>query len=180
MLEVITGSMFAGKTEELIRRLKRHRIASRSVVLIKPDIDNRSKKVQTHDGQEFESIAVNINDTETVGKLISWNDVIGFDEIQFFSEGIYRLIKMYEQSGNNKIIIACGLDMDSDGEPFGIMPKLMAIAQDVTKLHAVCENCYEPADISYSLVEKKSQVLVGGKDKYKALCWKCAVKEDEG
>lgn len=178
MLEVIIGGMFAGKTEELLRRLERHAIAKRKVALVKPDIDTRENV--THSGQVFQPTVIGSRDRHALAKIIMQNDVIGIDEAEFFGTEIYELIKIYEQSGTGKIIIACGLDMDSDGEPFGIMPKLMAIAHDVTKLHAVCENCYEPANISYSLVEKKSQVLVGGKDKYKALCWKCAVEEDEG
>lgn len=180
MLEVITGSMFAGKTEELIRRLERHSIARRRVILIKPDLDTRATKVKTHNGKEFDSIIVGNNDTITIEKIILENEVVGFDEGQFFGEAVYQLLKACEQSGTNKIIIVCGLDMDSEGKPFGIMPKLMAIAHDVTKLHAVCENCYGPANISFGMVEKKEQILIGGKNEYKALCWKCAVKEDEG
>jgi len=180
MLEVITGGMFAGKTEELLRRLERHRIARRRVALVKPDLDTRTTKVTTHNGKEFDSITVDPKDWAVVEEIIKENDVIGFDEAEFFSEEIYQILKEFEQSGTEKIFIACGLDMDSEGEPFGIMPALMAIASDVTKLHAVCENCFVPANISFSLVEKKEQILVGGKDKYKALCWRCATKEKKG
>lgn len=179
MLEVIAGGMFAGKTDELIRRLERHSIARRRVALIKPDLDTRATKVKTHNGKEFDSIIVGNNDTITIEKIILENEVVGFDEGQFFGESVYRLLKSYEQSGTDKIFIINGLDMDSVGEPFGIMPKLMAIASSVTKLHAVCENCYGPADISFSMVEKKEQILIGGKNEYKALCWKCATKEKE-
>jgi thymidine kinase len=177
MLEVITGGMFAGKTDELIRRLERHSIARRRVALVKPDLDTRTTKVRTHNGKEFDSITVGCNDPVGIEQIIAQNEVIGFDEGEFFGETLYQLLKAYEQSGTDKIFIVGGLDMDSEGEPFGIMPQLMAIASRITKLHAVCENCFEPANISYSLVEKKAQVLVGGKDKYKALCWKCAAAE---
>ncbi|NLW59285.1 MAG: thymidine kinase [Firmicutes bacterium] len=177
MLEVITGGMFAGKTDELIRRLERHSIAKRRVALVRPDLDTRTSKVRTHNGKEFDSITVDSNDTATIAQIIEANEVIGFDEGEFFGEAVYQLLKAYEQNGTDKIFIVGGLDMDSEGEPFGIMPRLMAIASEITKLHAVCENCFQPANISYSLVEKKTQVLVGGKDKYKALCWKCAAAE---
>lgn len=177
MLEVITGGMFAGKTDELLRRLERHRIARRRVALIKPDLDTRTTKVRTHNGREFDSITAGQNDTSFIEQIIKENDVIGFDEAEFFGEEVYQLLKLFEQSGTDKIFIVCGLDMDSEGEPFGIMPRLMAIATEIIKLHAVCENCFLPANISYSMVEKKTQILVGGKDKYKALCWQCAVAE---
>ncbi|NLC53685.1 MAG: thymidine kinase [Firmicutes bacterium] len=179
MLEVITGGMFAGKTDELIRRLERHSIAKRRVALVKPDLDTRTTKVRTHNGKEFDSITVGRNDTPTIETIIKEHEVIGFDEGEFFGEDIYQLLKAYEQTGTDKIFIVAGLDMDSEGEPFGFMPQLMAIASSITKLHAVCENCFIPANISYSLVEKKAQVLVGGKDKYKALCWKCAAAENK-
>ena len=179
MLEVIAGGMFAGRTDELIRRLERHSIAKRRVALVKPDLDTRTAKVKTHNGKEFDSITVASNDTITIEKIILENEVVGFDEGQFFGEAVYQLLKACEQSGTNKIIIVCGLDMDSAGEPFGIMPKLMAIASSVTKLHAVCENCYDPANISFSMVEKKEQILIGGKNEYKALCWKCAAENRE-
>ena len=177
MLEVITGGMFAGKTDELLRRLERHRIARRRVALVKPDLDTRTTKVRTHNGREFDSITAGKNDISFIEHLIKENDVIGFDEAEFFGEEVYRLLKLFEQNGTDKIFIACGLDMDSEGEPFGIMPRLMAIATEIIKLHAVCENCFVPANISFSMVEKKAQILVGGKDKYKALCWRCAAAE---
>ena len=157
MLEVITGGMFAGKTEELLRRLERHRIARRRVALIKPDLDTRTTKVRTHNGKEFDSITVGRKDRAALEEIINENDVIGFDEAEFFSDELYRLLKELEQSGTEKIFIACGLDMDSEGEPFGIMPALMAIASDVTKLHAVCENCFVPANISFSVRTRKNR-----------------------
>lgn len=171
--------MFAGKTAELLRRLERYRIANRKVALTKPDIDNRTKIVQTHDGKEFESITVRYNDTYVIEKIIEDNDVVGFDEAEFFGEEVYLLLKSYEQTGTDKIFIACGLDMDSDGEPFGIMPVLMAIASEVVKLHAVCESCFKDANVSYCTVEKQDQILVGGENEYKALCWKCYQNKPE-
>lgn len=171
MLQVITGGMFAGKTDELLRRLERYIIANRKVVLVRPDTDTRDSI--THNGKEFKGVILKSDDAATFEKIVADNDVIGLDEAQFFGELIYRTIKDIIQSGTDKIIIASGLDMDYTGEPFGIMPQLMAVADEVIKLHAVCEDCYRAANVSYRLTNQKEQVVVGGKGEYTALCWEC-------
>jgi len=165
--------MFSGKTEELLRRLERHRIANRKVALIKPNIDIR--KNITHSGKVFNPIVVGKNDWGTVYNILKENDVVGIDEVEFFEESIYKIVKQINQHhmGTEKIIIAAGLDMDYQGNPFGIVPKLLAIADEITKLHAVCESCYGEANISHRLSNKKEQIVIGGKDEYVALCWRC-------
>lgn len=172
MLQVVTGGMFAGKTEELLRRLERHIIAKRRVEMIRPDTDTRTGI--THNGKEFKGVILKRDDAATFEKIVADNDVIGLDEAQFFGEPIYRGIKDIIQSGTDKIIIVSGLDMDYTGEPFGIMPLLMAIADEVTKLHAVCEDCYKAANVSYRMTDQRERVVIGAKEEYKALCWRCA------
>lgn len=172
MLQIITGGMFAGKTDELLRRLERYIIANRKVVLVRPDTDTRDSI--THNGKEFKGINVKRNDYITFKQIVANNDVIGIDEAQFFEEPIYWTIKNIIQNGADKIIIASGLDMDYSGEPFGIMPLLMAIADEVTKLHAVCEDCYKAANVSYRMTDQRERVVIGAKEEYKALCWRCA------
>lgn len=174
MLQVITGGMFAGKTDELLRRLERYIIAKRRVSLVKPDVDTRDSV--THNGKEFKGAIIKKNDYITFRQIVAYNDVIGLDEAQFFGEPIYQVIKDIIQSGTNKIIIASGLDMDYSGEPFGIMPQLMAIADEIAKLHAVCEDCYKAANVSYRMTDQREQVVIGAKGEYKALCWDCVNK----
>jgi thymidine kinase len=171
MLQVITGGMFAGKTDELLRRLERHFIAKRRVALVRPDVDTRDGV--THNGKEYKAVVLGKDDVVTFGKIIANYDVIGIDEAQFFSASIYFAIKSIIQSGIDKIIIASGLDMDYTGEPFGIMPLLMAIADEIAKLHAVCEDCYKAANVSYRMTDQREQVIIGAKGEYKALCWAC-------
>ena len=168
--------MFSGKTEELLRRLERHRIANRRVVLLKPDIDTR--KNITHSGKEFKPIIVPKGNGSLINEYIAGNDVVGIDEIEFFGEEVYEMLKRKVQCGTNKTIIVAGLDMDFRGTPFGIVPNLLAIADEITKLHAVCESCHGEANVSHRLSGEKEQVIVGGKGKYKALCWKCYSKEN--
>lgn len=174
MLQVITGGMFAGKTEELLRRLERYAIAKRKVALVKPDVDTRENV--THNGKEFKAIVLRQDDAESFRKIVTENDVIGVDEAQFFGEEIYRIVKQIVQSGTEKIIIVSGLDMDYTGEPFGIMPRLMAISDEVIKLHAVCEGCFKNANVSFRLTKQREQIVIGAKGEYKALCWACANK----
>ncbi|MGB9976980.1 thymidine kinase [Thermovenabulum sp.] len=176
MLEVICGSMFSGKTEELIRRLRRCRIAGQSVVLLKPVIDKRSVcEAKSHDGNTFE--AVEVTNGLDILKASANVQVVGIDEAQFLPEdaiqAIIDLSRIYE-----KRVIVSGLDMDYKGRPFGIMPVLLAVADEITKLHAVCEDCKQNASVSYRVSKEQEQVVIGAKDKYVALCWKCAIKRD--
>jgi thymidine kinase len=170
-VEVICGSMFSGKTEELIRRLKRAEFANQKILLVKPTIDNRyhDEKVVSHQGRSFEAICVeNASEILTLWKK---EKVVAIDETQFFDEGIIDVCTTLARQGV-RIIIA-GLDMDFTGAPFGPMPQLLAIAEYVTKVHAICVSCGDLAHYSYRMVEDKEQVLVGAVEEYKPLCRMC-------
>ena len=165
-IEVICGSMFSGKTEELIRRLKRAKIANQKIQIFKPSIDSRSDEyLESHDKNKIKSITVKTSyDVFEIGKDF---DVIGIDEIQFFDNDI---ISVCNSLANNGVrVIAAGLDMDYLGNPFGPMPNLMAIAEYVTKVHAICSETGNIANYSYRKKKKDSIILIGEKDEYKAL-----------
>lgn len=174
MLEVICGGMFAGKSELLIHRLKRASYANKRVIAFKPAIDNRYSvtEITSHSGQKFKSIAV-----ENVDSIITYlinseepAEVIGFDEAQFFDE---QIVKLIENLSSMKDVYVAGLDLDSAGKPFGSMPHLLAIADKVTKVSAVCMKCGADATRSQRLVENKEQVMVGANGTYEARCRKC-------
>ena len=165
-IEVICGSMFSGKTEELIRRLKRAKIANQKIQIFKPSIDSRSDEyIESHDKKKIKSITVKTAyDIFEIGKDF---DVIGIDEVQFFDNDI---ISVCNSLANNGVrVIASGLDMDYLGHPFGPMPNLMAIAEYVTKLHAVCSETGNIANYSYRKKKEDSIILIGEEDEYKAL-----------
>ena len=165
-IEVICGSMFSGKTEELIRRLKRAKIANQKIQIFKPSIDSRSDEyIESHDKKKIKSITVKTSyDVFEIGKDF---DVIGIDEIQFFDNDI---ISVCNSLANNGVrVIAAGLDMDYLGNPFGPMPNLMAIAEYVTKVHAICSETGNIANYSYRKKKEDSIILIGEKDEYKAL-----------
>ena len=165
-IEVICGSMFSGKTEELIRRLKRAKIANQKIQIFKPSIDSRSDEyIESHDKKKIKSITVKTAyDIFEIGKDF---DVIGIDEVQFFDNDI---ISVCNSLANNGVrVIAAGLDMDYLGHPFGPMPNLMAIAEYVTKLHAVCSETGNIANYSYRKKKEDSIILIGEEDEYKAL-----------
>ena len=174
MLEVICGGMFAGKSELLIHRLKRASYANKNVIAFKPAIDNRYSvsEITSHSGQKFKSIAV--KDVCNIVEYLMNNednlDVIGFDEAQFFGEGIVELVN---RLSTEKDIYVAGLDLDSAGKPFCSMPHLLAIADKVTKVSAVCMKCGADATRSQRLVENKEQVMVGANGTYEARCRKC-------
>ncbi len=170
-IEVIAGSMFSGKTEELIRRLKRAKIARQKVEIFKPEIDVRFSKtdVVSHDENAIQSTPVG-NSANIL--LLSANvDVIGIDEAQFFDKGLVDVAVKLANMGT-RVIIA-GLDMDFKGVPFGPIPKLMAVADYVTKVHAICVKCGNIAQFSHRLSEKEQVVLLGEKDIYEPLCRGC-------
>lgn len=175
--EVICGSMYCGKTEELIRRLKRVKIANKKYQLFKPKIDNRysESEVVTHAGESLKAQIV--EDSEHLLSLIEEDtEVVGIDEVQFFDNSIIDVIEKLNKRGIR--VIAAGLDMYSDGTPFGPMPILMAKAKYVDKLHAVCVDCGDEAYISYAInnnksLNTKSTVKVGSVGDYIALCEKC-------
>lgn len=170
-IEVICGSMFSGKTEELIRRLKRAKIAKQKVEIFKPDVDKRYDeiKVVSHDQNYITSTPV----TSSTNILLLANDVdvIGIDEAQFFDMEIVNVCNDLANRGI-RVIIA-GLDMDYTGKPFGPIPALLATAEYVTKVHAICMKCGNLAHISHRIVPNEKLVLLGEKDSYEPLCRNC-------
>lgn len=163
--------MFSGKTEELIRRLNRALIAKQRVEIFKPAIDKRydENNVVSHNENIIRSTPVQFADDIL---LLAGNcDVVGIDEVQFFDA---QIIPVVEQLANNGIrVIVAGLDMDFEGNPFEPMPQLLAIAEYVTKVHAICMKCGDLASYSYRLSEEKSKVMLGEKESYEARCRKC-------
>ena len=176
-IEVVTGSMFSGKTEELIRRLKRAKFARQKVEIYKPVIDVRYSEtdVVSHDENAIRSSPVE-NSSNIL--LLSGNvDVIGIDEAQFFDKGLVEVAVKLANMGIR--VIAAGLDMDFKGIPFGPMPGLMAVADHVTKVHAICVRCGSIAQFSHRLSAKEQVVLLGEKEQYEPLCRSCFVKTTE-
>jgi len=170
-IEVICGSMFSGKTEELIRRLNRAFIAKQKVEIFKPIIDSRysKKKIVSHNENKIHSTPVNF----ASDILINSNeyDVIGIDEVQFFDDEIVTVINKLANQG--KRVIAAGLDMDFKGRPFSPMDKLMAVAEYITKVHAICMKCGNIASYSHRRTKSEKTVVLGEKDIYEALCRRC-------
>ena len=176
-IEVICGSMFSGKTEELIRRLKRAIFAKQQVVIFKPSIDTRysDADVVSHDNNSIHSTPVST--PKSILKLAQPFDVVGIDEAQFFDKG---LTKVCDQLANQGIrVIVAGLDMDYLGVPFGPIPDLCAIADEVTKVHAICVRCGALAYLSQRLVADNQRVLLGEQAEYEPLCRECYQKAIE-
>ena len=170
-IEVICGSMFSGKTEELIRRLRRAEFANQELILFKPKIDNRysKKNVVSHSGNAFEAVLV--EKSSEILRHINEHKVVAIDEAQFFDDEIVSVCETL--SGQGVRVILAGLDMDYTGKPFGPMPNILAVAEYVTKVHAICVSCGNLAQFSHRTVEDKSQVLVGAVEKYQPLCRAC-------
>ena len=171
-IEVICGSMFSGKTEELIRRLKRAQYARQRVQVFKPTIDDRYHEASlvTHDAQALEGVAV--EDVEALREALEAQvEVIGIDEVQFFDESIVAFCE--EMANRGCRVVVAGLDLDWRGTPFGVMPALLSRAEYVTKLHAICMRCGNPAHYSFRLASDGQQVLVGSDEQYEALCRLC-------
>lgn len=171
VIEVITGSMFSGKTEELIRRLRRAGFARQKVEIFKPAIDVRYSEsdVVSHDEHSIRSTPV--ENSSNIMLLSAGVDVVGIDEAQFFDK---HLVDVVVQLANQGVrVIVAGLDMDFKGNPFGPIPGLMAVADFVTKVHAVCVRCGSNAQFSHRLSEKEQVVLLGEKDIYEPLCRRC-------
>ena len=171
-IEVICGSMFSGKTEELIRRLKRVKIANLKAEIFKPAIDVRydEVKIVSHDTNSIHSTPVqNANSILLMAQDV---DVVGIDEAQFFDEEIAIVCEQLALRGVR--VIVAGLDMDYMGKPFGQMPNLLAVADYITKLHAICVKCGNIANISYRKTADAGQVLLGEKDIYEPRCRQCA------
>ena len=173
-IEIICGSMFSGKTEELIRRIERAKIAKQNVMICKPSIENRydKDKVVSHDMKAIDCIAV--GDATDIIELCKNKDVVGIDEAQFFNNNLVDVCNHLANRGV-RIIIA-GLDMDYEGNPFEPIPQLMAIAEDVTKVRAICIQCGDLANYSYRLVDEDNQILLGEKKEYEARCRICFSK----
>lgn len=174
-IEVICGSMFCGKTEELIRRMRRAVIARQKVQVFKPAIDDRYKldAVSSHSGQNYEAHAVN-SIAEIEQLLKPDTTVVGVDEAQFFDHGLVEFVNQLAERGVR--VIVAGLDLDFRSEPFGPMPQLMAIAENVTKLHAICMVCGELASRTQRLVNGEPAryddpvIMIGADEKYEARC----------
>lgn len=175
-IEVICGSMFSGKTEELIRRLKRVKIANLKVEIFKPAIDTRydEKKIVSHDTNAIHSTPVST--AQEILTLVQDVDVVGIDEAQFFDSNITNVCEQLALKGVR--VIVAGLDMDYKGNPFGEMPNLLSIADYITKLHAICMSCGNIANISYRKTADAKQVLLGEKDIYEPRCRQCAQLND--
>lgn len=171
-IEVICGSMFSGKTEELIRRLKRVKIANLSVEIFKPAIDTRydEVKIVSHDTNAIASTPV--DSSQNILLLAQDVDVVGIDEAQFFDSEIANVCEQLAMRGIR--VIVAGLDMDYQGNPFGQMPNLLAKADYITKLHAICVKCGNIANISYRKTAQEGQVVLGEKDIYEPRCRHCA------
>jgi len=176
-IEVVTGSMFSGKTEELIRRVKRALLARQRVQAFKPRIDDRydTTRIVTHDRLSVEAVAV-ANSESLEARVEDECDVVAIDEAQFFDAGIVDVADRLANRGLR--VILAGLDQDYLGRPFHPMPALMAIAEQVTKVHAVCTACGNTASRSQRLLAEAQTVLVGGSESYEARCRACFVARD--
>jgi thymidine kinase len=170
-IEVVCGSMFSGKTEELIRRLNRAKIARQKVEIFKPAIDKRyhDEDIVSHNENSIRSTPVNA--AEEILLFAGDCDVVGIDEAQFLDNSLVEVCNILATNG--KRVIVAGLDMDFAGKPFGPMPLLMSIAEYVTKVHAICVVCGEVAQYSYRKVTSQDKILLGETDSYEARCRRC-------
>lgn len=180
-LEVVVGSMFSGKTEELIRRAKRALIARRRVVIFKPAIDTRydAESVFSHDGRSIQARPIPVDSAHSIERIAreTGAQVVAIDEAQFFGEEIIEVVRRLVATGYR--VVLSGLDMDFAGRPFGPMPTLMALADEVLKLKAICVRCGEPATFTQRLIDGRPAaaddplVLIGGEETYEARCRAC-------
>ena len=170
-IEVICGSMFSGKTEELLRRLKRAEFAKLKTAVFKPQVDVRydNEKVVSHDSNII--LSTPVNSPSEILNLVNNIKVVAIDEAQFFNEDLVAVCNMLANKG--KRVIIAGLDMDFLGKPFGVMPQLLAIAEHITKVHAICIDCGNIANHSFRLTKNQELVQLGQGDEYKPLCRKC-------
>ena len=173
-IEVICGSMFSGKTEELLRRVKRAKLAKQKIKIFKPrqDVRYSKKKVTSHDNNSIKSKP--INSPSKILEIAEKFDVIGIDEAQFFDESIVEVCNKLADSG--KRVIVAGLDMDYMGKPFGPMPNLLAIAEYVTKVHAICTRSGKMASYTHRIAKSDELILLGDTRKYEALSRKEFIK----
>ena len=173
-IEVIAGSMFSGKSEELIRRLRRAKIARQKVQVFKPDIDVRYSRdhIVSHSEMRHESLAVKTA-AEIRALVQPETEVVGIDEAQFFDNDLVDVVNRL--AGRGVRVIVAGLDQDYTGRPFEPMPQLLAVAEYITKTHAICVRCGQPANYSQRIVEVEGQVVDGASDAYEARCRRCFV-----
>ena len=173
-VEVICGPMFSGKTEELIRRVRRAKFAKQRVLVFKPLIDNRFavEKVVSHSEQEYQARPLNYSyEVFDSGAMNESPKVVAFDEAQFFDPDLIEVVDRLAAQGRR--VIVAGLDLDSNALPFGPMPQVMARAEYITKLQSVCMGCGEPGSRTFRTVESTEQVVIGGSESYKTLCRPC-------
>lgn len=172
-IEVISGSMFSGKTEELLRRIKRAEFANQQIELFKPAIDTRYDEIDVVSHNENSRNSTPVHNSSEILLYVNMEtvQVVAVDEVQFFDDGIVEVCNRLANEGIR--VIVSGLDMDYLGVPFGPMPKLMASAEYVSKLHAICAHCGDLAQFSHRVVNDKSQVLLGEKEAYEPLCRHC-------
>ena len=173
-VEVVCGSMFSGKTEELIRRLRRAQFAKQKVEIFKPAIDVRysEEEVVSHEGNSI--LSTPVDSSASILLMGQESDVVGIDEAQFFDEHIVEVCN--ELAARGIRVIVAGLDLDFKGQPFGPMPQLCAIADEVTKVHAICVRCGALAYVSHRIVAGDKQVMLGEKQEYEPLCRECYAK----
>ena len=170
-IEVVCGSMFSGKTEEPIRRMKRAKFAKQKVEIFKPSLDTRYSDVDVVSHDQHSIPSTPIDSSSTIALLSSDIDVVGIDEAQFLDDGVVDVCNDLANRGVR--VIVAGLDMDFQGKPFGPMPALCAIADEVTKVHAICVKCGALAYISHRLVANDKRVLLGEQMEYEPLCREC-------
>ena len=173
-VEVVCGSMFSGKTEELISRLRRAQFAKQKVEIFKPAIDVRysEQEVVSHEGTSI--LSTPVDSSASILLMGQESDVVGIDEAQFFDEHIVEVCNELASKGIR--VIVAGLDLDFKGQPFGPMPALLAIADEVTKVHAICVRCGALAYVSHRIVAGEKQVMLGEKQEYEPLCRECYAK----
>lgn len=170
-IEMICGSMFSGKTEELIRRLNRAKIARQKVEIFKPSLDKRYSESEVISHNEASIRSTPVDFAQDIFLLSGDCDVVGIDEVQFFDQQIISVVRKLANQG--KRVILAGLDMDFEGNPFDPVPQLMAIAEYVTKVHAICMKCGDLACFSLRLTQGREKVVLGEKESYEARCRKC-------
>ena len=176
-IEVICGSMFSGKTEELIRRMKRAQIANLKTEIFKPAIDNRYDEMNVVSHDENKILSQPVQHSQNILLLANDVDVVGIDEAQFFDDGIVNVCEKLALNGTR--VIVAGLDMDYLGKPFGPVPQLLAIADYITKLHAICVHCGNIASMSYRKTKQSGQVVLGETDIYEPRCRSCYLKGED-
>lgn len=179
-IEVVCGSMFSGKTEELIRRLKRAEFAKQRVEIFKPALDTRYSEIEVVSHDRNSIMSTPVDSSSSILLLSSDIDVVGIDEAQFFDDGLVTVCNELANKGIR--VIVAGLDMDFKGVPFGPIPALCAIADEVTKVHAICVRCGALAYVSHRLVDNEKRVMLGEQAEYEPLCRECyrkALEEDK-